>query len=453
MKLLIDPKALYEAALPPGTVHTWTDGKDYEKQNDGSWTPVNLVKKKAKAHASAHAEISAQKEREAKEKGVQKEPAPKAKTPPEDEAQPHEVAQSEEEAEQEEDTIERAELTKTSVTDDPTTPIPKGHEEQKMKPSPKASRVGVAGDATPPPPGIGRLPNLTPQERQVESSFADAFEADPDKFSNSYYDTVKKSAEQNGWTFETDAVKLQHSSWNPQGKVDPAEVLDRRSSLNYMLHQTANAISKRAFSKRLDELAKLPEDDPQRTVTVTCGGCAAGKSYAVQNVASVNELVKKTGATWDAAGEQNATENPWVLNECRKRGLKALFVFVDADPNQIWDDPKRGVMERANKQGRMIDARIFAESHVLGARNHAAFYEKEKESEDAGFVFLSNRGGTLKQLDSVPDEAKNVDVDMLVDSCLKKLDANTTLKPAVKRGGQLIARRVARAEEAAAAAA
>lgn len=121
-----------------------------------------------------------------------------------------------------------------------------------------------------------------------------------------------------------------------------------------------------------------------------------------------NDIKSKVGAVWDAAGEQNSTENPWILNEARKRGLNTVFAFVDADPQVTWENPKRGVVERAGREGRMVDARLFAESYTVGAKNFDAFHQAHRGEADASFVVLTSRGGTkdqpVRSVDRVPDE-------------------------------------------------
>jgi hypothetical protein len=255
---------------------------------------------------------------------------------------------------------------------------------------PDASRVGVPAFSTPPPPPvIPRLPNLNQEERQVEDRFAKHFEADPDGVAAAYVEKLKsREIGDAPNVFNTDDAKLLSGDYNPQG-VDQNEVFDARSKYNVAVHQTANAIAKRAFVKYLDDVVRgLPED--RRTVLVTSGGVASGKGYAIGQVESVNEVAQSVGAVWDAAGEQNATENPWILEQCKQRGIKPIFVFVHADPAQTWENPKRGVIERAQKKGRMVDARLFADSYAIGAKNFKAFYDKHKDSGDADFVILEN---------------------------------------------------------------
>lgn len=272
------------------------------------------------------------------------------------------------------------------------------------------ARVGVGGMMSPPPGGIPRLPNLNAEERKAETEFADHFTADPDGMADSFLKEAKKNAN----VFETDAAKAMVPEWTrpdlpPDGK-DPKtgftilhpERAKARALLNTALHGTANAIVKKAFLKRLDEIEKMPEE--QRKVLVTSGGVAGGKGSALK---ASPALASSVAATWDAAGEANATENPWVLEECEKRGIKPTFLFVSADPKKTWP----GAVARAKGIGRMVDAKVFADSYALGAKNFKAFHDKNKGRAD--FVFASSADGRATMTPEMDPAATKVDADAL----------------------------------------
>mgnify|MGYP001394807420 CR=1 FL=1 len=114
----------------------------------------------------------------------------------------------------------------------------------------------------------------------------------------------------------------------------------------------------------------------------------------------------RSKAVWDSAGDQNATENPWVQKQAEARGLKVNYVYVHADAETQWGHPERGILKRAAdpKDGRMVDAKVFADSYAIGAKNHEAVYEANKNNPKAGFVFLEN-SGKPKLIDGMPKEA------------------------------------------------
>lgn len=341
-------------------------------------------------------------------------------------------------------------------------PPPSGTEVYKGPPTPNRSRVGVPGDSVPPPPRIPRLPNLTADERYAEDRFATEFERDPDGVADRYFQKevkgeydkamaagrakmIEKGKNPDDFAtcpvFETDAAKSLSGDYNPKG-VSKQENLDAKGRYNAAVHQTANAIVKKAFVKYLDEIAKGPED--KKRVLVTSGGCGSGKGYAVGN--ALGNVMGKVGATWDAAGEQNATENQWILDECKKRGLKATFVFVHADPSTSWEDPGGGVVERAKGKGRMVDARLFAESYTEGAKNFKSFMDKNKDSGDADFVCIDNSvrgknpdGSPIlpKKLDGFPEAALKFDPEKLTARSANYIAKVADLSPALRRGATI----------------
>jgi len=308
----------------------------------------------------------------------------------------------------------------------------------------ESARVGVPARAVPAPPKLPRLPNLTDDEKAIEARAIEIFEKDPDGVANQYMKMVEASGNAK---FVTDDAKLLFPDYTPKGKT-PEEVAANRARHNILLHQVANAIAKRAFVKKLDELAKLADDDPRKSVLVTSGGCGAGKGFALKKGPSeVQDKVSAMGAVWDAAGEQNATENPWIVEECRKRGIKATFVFVDSDPSKTWDGPW-GVVKRAatpppDGEGRMVDARLFADSYALGAKNMKAFMDKEKDAKDVDFIVLNNRGAPPPKLEKeIGKEALSLNADALYKDALKAVEEGGAAPTEAIKYGATIGKRI-----------
>ncbi len=294
-----------------------------------------------------------------------------------------------------------------------------------------AARVGVPARQVPPPPSLKPLPNLTPTERKIETEFNEAFNKNTGKMVDDYHKLVMDDAAKGGVpTFGTDDAKMLHHAWRGDGITLEQRAINR-ATLNCSLHQAANAITKRAFLKHLDTLK--PGDE----VLVTVGGCGAGKGYALKNVPQALEMKKRAKAVWDSAGDQNATENPWIHEELVKRGLVGNYVYVHADPYKSWADPSRGVVKRAGspEDGRMVDAHVFADSYDLGAKNHQAFYDKYKGHPNANFVFLENKG-TPTLLPGIPKEGLDIDAAHLAKFAVDQLP-NIDAPPHVKRGASI----------------
>lgn len=368
-------------------------------------------------------------------------------------------------------------LVEEQQKEDTTSPPPGGY-----NPDPaqgKAARVGVPGDVVPPPPKkIPRLNNLTPEERAVESKFAEMFEKDPDGLADQFIAGMANRSIGDGPNiFATDESKMLFPEWKgtkvpvmengqpkigkdgkPEMELSP-ETKAFRSKYNTAMHQTANAIAKRAFLRYLDtEVAK----SPNKSILVTAGGVAAGKGYAIDNVNDVKSISNKASATWDSAGEQNSTELEWLASECKKRGIKMTAVFVHSNPTETWENPDRGVIERAGKKGRMVDARPFADSYTHGARNFHNFQQAHQHDDSIQTMVLDNTRPPIPDLDEngvqkldkkgkpamkadiqylpqIPQEMLSMSPEHLYARCMDAL-AKAPAPEAVKEGGSAGAR-------------
>ena len=398
-----------------GEVHHWKTG-DFTKNKEGQWIPVAAGQKPAAKDTkpaagpakAAGGEIGKMVAKAQKDVAAMFPPAPKEPkadagaapaAPPAAPPAPPPAAAAPAEKPPEKKAKEKSEFFKPDPTVD-----------ENGDGVADSARVGVPGMEAPPPGGVPRLPNLNERERAIESKFADAYEHNADSMAEEFL----KIASKDNYVFETDAAKTLMPEWErpdlPEDGKDPKtgftvlhpERAEARAALNTALHGTANAIAKKAFLKRLDEIKDMPED--KRKILVTSGGVAGGKGSALK---AKPELKAGVSATWDAAGEANATENPWVLEECEKRGIKATFLFVAADPKQTWP----GAVKRAKGIGRMVDAKVFADSYGHGAKNFKAFHDKNKGK--AAFVFASSADGKATITPDMDPAALEVDADEL----------------------------------------
>lgn len=292
-----------------------------------------------------------------------------------------------------------------------------------------AARVGVPGDQVPPPPPLVPMPNLTRKERAVEQAFLNAYQDDPDFIAARFKDAV--IARGYPPVFGTDDAKELSEDWSGE-HLSLEERAVNRAIYNVALHQTANAIAKRAFLQHLDTL------QPNDQVMITVGGCGAGKGYALKNIPQALEQKGKSAAIWDSAGDQSATENPWLQRELEKRGLKGVYVYVDADPYTQWAHPERGVVSRAKdiRDGRMVDAAVFADSYAIGASNHQAFYTKNKSNPNASFIFIQN-GSPPELLNGIPKKALEINHKELRRFAVKTLRDREDVPSHIRRGGTM----------------
>ena len=291
------------------------------------------------------------------------------------------------------------------------------------------ARVGVGANEIPPPPVVPRLPHLSQQEREAETAFAEAYEVDPGGMARKYLGMVRTDG--SPVKFETDEAKNLFAPWAGDG-VSEGQRAEVRSTMNTALHQTANSITKRAFVIHLDQMS--PEDR-KKGLLVTVGGVGSGKGFAIKNLADkVPEVdIKRYGVVWDSAGDQNATENPWLLREAARRGIPVTYVYVSSDPKTSWADPDRGVVKRARNpnNGRMVDAAVFADSYVLGAKNHHAF--SKANDGKAKFVYIEN-GKTVRSLPGVPPSDLTRDRRALRTFAVDAVEKDPDIEPRIKRG-------------------
>lgn len=291
------------------------------------------------------------------------------------------------------------------------------------------SRLGVVPNGV--PDEIPNIPNLTAEERAAEQRFSDAYEKDPGAMASAYREQVLKHSE-NGNTFNTDDAKMLSGDYN---NGDP----EAKAFYNVAVHGTANAVAKRAFVDHLEENKGLPDDE--KIIVVTSGGVAAGKGFSVAQSPEISARSKGATAVWDAAGEQNATENQWVLEEAKKRGYKVTYVYVHADPNTSWaGTPERGgAVTRAQKKGRMVNEKMFAESYELGAKNFEAFANRNRNDPDVEIAYFDNAtGGKPKKVPKMPSAAltfKANDIEKKARTYIDKEFEGGSIPEWVYRGG------------------
>jgi hypothetical protein len=88
-----------------------------------------------------------------------------------------------------------------------------------------------------------------------------------------------------------------------------------------------------------------------------------------------------------------------------------------------------GVIDRALKIGRMVDAQLFADSYAIGAKNFSEFHDKYKD--DADFIFGERRNRPKAEVDAGKDPVEVIIGDSMPESALK-LDAQDIYEYASK---------------------
>lgn len=242
------------------------------------------------------------------------------------------------------------------------------------------SRVGVAPMTV--PDTIPRLKGLPLAQAKAHENFAREYESDPDRLARDYLALVGGSKDPK--VFSTDDAKALSSDYNPPGAPEQ-DALAAGCTMNLAVHNTANAVAKRAFLMRLDEIAA--DRHAKKRVVVTEGGVGAGKTYAIENNSDARQLMMDADAVWDSAGEQNSTEIPWVIQEARVRGIAVDVIYVLQTPDVSW----ARAIRRAVSSGRVVDVRLHAESYAEGARNFDAIQKQFAQDRDVTFTILDVR--------------------------------------------------------------
>jgi DNA uptake protein ComE-like DNA-binding protein len=210
--------------------------------------------------------------------------------------------------------------------------------------------------------GVPRQRRLNAAERKEETDFATMVEADPESFIRKALAFAQENGSADSPEFEVDGMKRLMAAYGAGSKPADDAQRDYRLTMNHALHPTAVAIARMAFVARLDQLAKLPPDDPARQVFITNGGCGAGKSDLAKIVKGRMGPKAKFGAVWDAAGEGDALETSWILQAAQARGLKTVVGYAEADPEQRFE----GVLDRAASKARVVDVMTFVNSYADG---------------------------------------------------------------------------------------
>jgi hypothetical protein len=248
------------------------------------------------------------------------------------------------------------------------------------------TRLYRAGDKLP------TLQNLPKDMAALQKTVNTSFEQNPKFYVESYTNMAAAMAKPGEpVTFSPDEAKgaLVPEKWVGAGGLTEEVKAFRAGGANAVLHQAAHACAQMAFVQKLDELGNLPPGDPKRNVLVTNGGCGAGKGYALKQGLSA-DFKNKFGAVWDAAGEQCALDNQWIMKEAAKRGIKTTLVYVHADPEAAFG---RAVGKRFEEEGRLVNKRSFAESYVDGAINMRNLVKHHKDAPgDLELVLVNNTG-------------------------------------------------------------
>lgn len=341
----------------------------------------------------------------------------------------------------------------------------------------KAAIVGVAGDEI--PEKVPRLDGLDENQQAIESQFAELWE-DRNKRERAIAILREKFRNPDGsMTIETDAVKELDSRWGSKerikklqdnrksGTISAAELDELNNYLSFqqrnntVLHQTANVLAKETLRR---EIESRKANGEEVNLMVTSGGCAVGKGFGLEpngrkairentsDKSLVSDYERRTTPNrnmiiWDSAGDQNATELPWVASQNVDH---VTFVHTVENGAKNASNAKSGLVQRAVDKGRMVDANVYSQSYWIGNYNFQVFYDNNNSNPKFSFFKVENPGkgnGPTKLVD--PSSTSGFDKSYLsanqaIQLIEKNLDSNpttssdATMKANINSGAQFI---------------
>ena len=341
----------------------------------------------------------------------------------------------------------------------------------------KAAIVGVAGNEI--PEKVPRLDGLDENQRAIEGQFAELWE-DRNKRERAIDILREKFRNSDGsMTIETDAVKELDSRWGNKkrikelkakqkdGTISASEADELKGYLSFqqknntILHQTANVLAKETLRR---EIESRKANGEKVNLMVTSGGCAVGKGFGLEEMGRnairqntkdkslVDRYNRETTPNrnmiiWDSAGDQNATELPWVASQNVDH---VTFVHTVGNGAKNASNAKSGLVQRAVDKGRMVDANVFSQSYWIGNYNFQVFYDNNNSNPKFSFFKVENPGkgnGPTKLVD--PSSTSSFDKSYLsanqaIQLIKKNLDSNPTtstradMKANINSGAQFI---------------
>lgn len=323
----------------------------------------------------------------------------------------------------------------------------------------KAAIVGVAGNEI--PDKVPRMDGLDENQRAIENQFAELWE-DRNKRERAIAILREKFRNSDGsMTIETDAVKELDSRWGSKerikelkakqkdGTISAAESDELNNYLSFqqrnntVLHQTANVLAKETLRR---EIESRKANGEEVNLLVTSGGCAVGKGFGLEEVGrrairdntSNKSLVDDYNARttpdrnmiiWDSAGDQNATELPWVASQNVDH---VTFVHTVGNGAKNASNAKSGLVQRAVDKGRMVDANVYSQSYWIGNYNFQVFYDNNNGNPKFSFFKVENPGkgnGPTKLID--PSSTSDFDRSYLsANQAIQLIERNLDSNPA-----------------------
>lgn len=236
---------------------------------------------------------------------------------------------------------------------------------------------------------IPRRDDLTPAERNVESSFIDQIGSNVNKAIEDYSNLPNTDG---GRIISTDdARKLQPDYAKDPGKFSSA------------VHEPASWLANVMFRRAL---AQPPKPGQDNHAIFTSGGSGSAKTSAIfGNEKEPASITNRAQLIYDTAMESPESAMS-KIDAAVDAGKFVSLVYVYRDPIESW---RHGVLPRAMTDGRIVTAEAHSATHAGSPAAIKMAMEKYKDNPKVSFIALDNSNGDARSEVMDPEEALKLD--------------------------------------------
>ena len=244
-----------------------------------------------------------------------------------------------------------------------------GIAQQQVEPSGIKTDLPTGLNIEPAPEG-----SLSPEEREIETRFAEKIKADPEAAMERY---KRLRGTEGGKIINTDLFR--------ELSDDYSATKESRARLSSAVHEPASALTKAYYRQQ------LAEPPVQGQVVFTAGGSGAGKSagiHEVQEVKEKSDIIYDTNMnTFSSAKDK--------IDMALDSGRRVTIVYTARDPVVAMTE---GVLKRAENPkslsyGRTVPIKEIVRTHVGAAETIKKLREHYANDARIDFIYVDNTGG------------------------------------------------------------
>jgi hypothetical protein len=266
---------------------------------------------------------------------------------------------------------------------------------------------------------IPRAPNLSPEERTIETRLADKIYQDP-QMAMDEYSKLKDTA--NGRILNTDNAR--------ELSADYAANNDAKSKYSAAVHEPASWLTKWMYEQKLKQ---PPAENQRPMVLFTAGGTGAGKTTAIENIPEMSSMADRSQIIFDT-NMNGYKSSKTKIDQALDAGKEVGVVYVYRDPIEALVN---GALPRAMRMGRTVPIGEHLKTHVESAATIRKLADEYADNPNVNFQVIDNSLGkgkaAVSSLDTIRPERYNLTIDDLK-SALDDAYANNRISEAVYRG-------------------